>query len=199
MQNDRRIQQIEQISQVEATVFPVEKYKLITASFLVTVLVPILIGGKAMGSIVGVELCSVVYWLGSIIYLAVVVYLWKASFDICLLEEETKASVPGGWPYPEAVRWEQGKIIYMSIYMTGVGLFSAIVGVGGGIYIVPTLTELGFPNTVVSATSLFLVFWAKLASTLLFALNGSLMYDYSLILCLLCCIGSYISLTVLAV
>lgn len=78
-----------------------------------------------------------------------------------------------------------------------VGCFSAIIGVGGGIYIVPTLLKLKFIPQVVSATSLFLVFWAKLASTILFILNGSIKLDYMVVLSVLSLIGSYVSLKVL--
>ena len=85
-------------------------------------------------------------------------------------------------------------MIILSIKMFIVGVFSSIIGVGGGIYIVPILSDLGYPAQVVSATSLFLVFWAKFASTLLFAFNGTLIFDYTVILCLLAAIGSYISL-----
>jgi len=140
-ENDKRLEAIERISQTESDKFPMEKMKLVILSFLVTVFVPILLGGKAMQSFLGITLCSPIYWFGSLLYLFAVTYLWYKAFNMCLEEENQKKQVVGGWPFNEAVRWEKGKIIFMSIYMTIVGMFSAIVGVGGGIYIVPTLTE----------------------------------------------------------
>lgn len=164
-ENEKRLEAIERISQTEADNFPWEKMKLVFGSFFLTCLAPILLGGKAMDSFLGITICSVSYWTGSVLYLAAVIYLWYKAFNMVLDETEQKKNVAGGWPFIEIVKWERNYIIKMSIFMTGVGMFSAIVGVGGGIYIVPTLQEMGFPNTVISATSLFLVFWAKLAST----------------------------------
>lgn len=163
--NKLRIDAIDRISQTEADVFPWDKMKLVIASFAVTVICPFILGGKGMNSFFGITRCSPLYFLGMIAYVVIVLYLWYKAYKIVWGEEEQKSRVAGGWPFKEAVKWEKNKIITLSAYMFVVGVFSAIVGVGGGIYIIPILTDLGFHVQVTAATSLFLVFWAKLAST----------------------------------
>ena len=88
-------------------------------------------------------------------------------------------------------------MIKLSVYMFIVGIFSAFIGVGGGIYIIPLLNDFGFHSEVVSATNLFLVFWGKFAATLLFAFNGTLIFDYTAVLCVLAIIGAYVSSKIL--
>lgn len=197
-EENKRQEMIERISRTEADTFPMEKMKLVVYSFLVTIGLPFLLGGRAMDSLFGVERCTAFYWLGAIAYFVVVGYIWKKGADLTLKEQADKSKIPGkGWDFNEAVTWNPETVRNLSVYMFGVGAFSAIVGVGGGIYIVPTLKKLGYHSKVVSATSLFLVFWAKLASTFLFLMNGSLIFDYTTVVCTMACVGSWISLTVL--
>jgi len=195
---NQRQEMIERISRTEADTFPVEKMKLVVFAFLATIGLPFVLGGRAMDSMFGVERCTAVYWLGAVVYFVIVGYIWKKGADMALKEQEQKSKIPGkGWDFNEAIVWDAPRVRDLSIYMFGVGAFSAIVGVGGGIYIVPTLKKLGYHSKVISATSLFLVFWAKLASTFLFVLNGSLIFDYTTVVCTMACVGSWVSLTVL--
>ena len=46
------------------------------------------------------------------------------------------------------------------------GILSGMIGVGGGIIIVPVLTFLGFPPTVAASNSLFATFSNAVASTI---------------------------------
>lgn len=139
-ESSQRENMIQKISQKEAEIFPMDKMKLVVGSFVVTVLAPILIGGRATDSIIGIEVCTALYVIGALIYFAVVLFLWKTGSDLTMSEEIEKSKIPGEWPYAdkEAIKWEKGRIINLSLYMFCVGVFSAIIGVGGGIYIVPT-------------------------------------------------------------
>lgn len=193
----KRDEMIERISQSESSVFPWDKMVLVIGGFLVTVLTPFILGGKGMPSIFGVELCTGPYIIWTAVYVVVVIVFWWKAVKIVRDDQEMKEKVPGGWPMKEAVTWENKIIFNLSAYMFGVGVFSAIVGVGGGIYIVPTLLAMGYIPAVVSATSLFLVFWAKFASTILFLFAGDLLLGLTLYLGILSVIGSYISITVL--
>lgn len=197
-EENKRHEMIEKISRTEADTFPMDKMKLVVLCFLVTIGLPFILGGRAFDSLFGIERCTPIFWIGAIVYFVVVGYIWKKGANITLNEQAQKSKIPGkGWEFNEAIVWDETKVRNLSLYMFGVGAFSAIVGVGGGIYIVPTLKELGYHSKVISATSLFLVFWAKLASSFLFLLNGSLIFDYTTVVCTMACLGSWISLSVL--
>ena len=62
------------------------------------------------------------------------------------------------------------------------GIVGSIVGLGGGIIMVPVLTILGFSHTVTSSSSLFAAFSNSVASSLSYAKQKRIDYKLGLIL-----------------
>lgn len=60
------------------------------------------------------------------------------------------------------------------------GVLAAALGLGGGIIFNPVLLMLGVPPQVSGAISLYLVFYGKVASCLVYVLNGQLDIMYSM-------------------
>lgn len=192
--NVRRSEMMDVISCTEAEIFPYDKMGLVVTSFLVTICTPFILGGKTMPSIFGIEKCTLGYFFWSLIYVLIVIFLWRKACNIVYQEQEYKKTVPGLYPYEEPVVWDYPTMTKVGIYFCGVGCFASLVGMGGGVYIVPMLVRLGYPPSIVAATSLFLVFWSKFAAMILFLINGSLPYDFSLFLGMFAVVGSYISI-----
>ena len=70
------------------------------------------------------------------------------------------------------------------------GLLGSIIGLGGGIIIVPVLTFLGFPPTAAASNSLFAAFSNAVASSLSYAKQKRIEYSIGLKLGLLSVPGS---------
>jgi len=70
------------------------------------------------------------------------------------------------------------------------GLLGSIIGLGGGIIIVPVLTFLGFPPTAAASNSLFAAFSNAAASSLSYARQKRIEYSIGLKLGLLSVPGS---------
>jgi uncharacterized protein len=70
------------------------------------------------------------------------------------------------------------------------GLLGSIIGLGGGIIIVPVLTFLGFPPTVAASNSLFVVFGNAASSSLSYAKQKRIEYSIGIKLGLLSIPGS---------
>lgn len=58
------------------------------------------------------------------------------------------------------------------------GASSSLIGIGGGLYYVPTFLFFGHGPAVSGATSMFLELSSKLTTSLLFLINGNLNLQY---------------------
>ncbi len=70
------------------------------------------------------------------------------------------------------------------------GLLGSIIGIGGGIIIVPVLTFMGFPPTVAASNSLFAVFSNSVSSSLSYAKQKRIEYSIGIKLGLMSMPGS---------
>ena len=70
------------------------------------------------------------------------------------------------------------------------GMLGSIIGLGGGIIIVPVLTFLGLPPTAAAGNSLFAAFGNAAASTVAYSRQGRIEYGTGLRLGLLCVPGT---------
>jgi len=69
------------------------------------------------------------------------------------------------------------------------GFIAGAFGLGGGVIFNPVLLAMGLPPTVSAATGLYLVTYGKIATTLIYFLNGQMNLFYSLWLGLWAIVG----------
>lgn len=60
------------------------------------------------------------------------------------------------------------------------GLIAGALGLGGGMIFSPVLLTMGLPPQVTGSCSLFMIFFGKVASCLVYALNGQINIEYAL-------------------
>jgi uncharacterized membrane protein YfcA len=53
-----------------------------------------------------------------------------------------------------------------------------MTGFGGGFFYIPMFLHLNYAPQVANATSLFLIFWSKLATSIIFSINGDMHLEY---------------------
>ena len=132
------------------------------------------LGSKTTKSIVGVKMCSKSYW---VIYFAFVVIclavtalaVWIAKSQQALKEKFGDVNM-----VPSDVRLSNRRIAtVISVGFTGAFLAAAL-GFGGGVIYNPVLLSFGLPPLVASASSLYLMTFSKIASTLVYFMNGQL-------------------------
>lgn len=79
-------------------------------------------------------------------------------------------------------------LILLSLGFWG-GLIAGALGMGGGVIYNPILLTMGMPPTVTGACSLFLICYSKIASTVVYTLNGIMNWPYALWIGLWACLG----------
>ena len=72
------------------------------------------------------------------------------------------------------------------------GLLAGALGLGGGVIFNPVLLAMGLPPQVSGACSLYLVCFSKIASCLVYILNGKMNFFYALWIGLWACTGGVI-------
>lgn len=60
------------------------------------------------------------------------------------------------------------------------GILAGILGLGGGVIFNPFLLQMGIPPQVAGACSLFMVFFSKIGSVVVYALNNTMDWNYGL-------------------
>lgn len=169
----------------------------------------VLLAGGFLGSTVGVALFSLLRGLGQIdlvislsyvILLAVIGVLLMLEGGRALLRRRRKLATPGrkghawaaGWPL--RMRFPKSRL-YISALLPlslgfGVGVLSAIMGVGGGFILVPLMIYvLGMPTAVVIGTSLFQIIFVSANVTFLQATQNQ---TVDLVLALLLVLGGVV-------
>jgi uncharacterized membrane protein YfcA len=79
----------------------------------------------------------------------------------------------------------------------GGGWVAGALGLGGGVIFNPLLLSMGVPPKVSSATGVYLITFSKLATCLIYFLNGELQIDYALWVSLWDSVGAVIGLSLL--
>lgn len=83
-----------------------------------------------------------------------------------------------GYELNERDNWTIKKLVSINLLFLGLGAVAGMTGHGGGFFWIPVFLSMGFGNQVSAATSLFVVFWSKLAVSVLFGINGELPFAF---------------------
>lgn len=128
---------------------------------------------------IGIKLCSAVYWLLQIGFVAFCAGMTYVSIRIN--SKEQKLKIKYGVNYIEGDVLFEGKAlgILVTIGLVG-GLVAGALGLGGGSIYNPALLSLGVHPRVSGATGMFLVLFSTVNTCLINYLNGYLDVYYAL-------------------
>ena len=127
--------------ETESRTFPGEKYAIVIACFLFTMVTSLSLGTKSFPSILNIEMCTSPYFLISGLYILGMLVIAYMSIRILKKEFELKKSL--NWPFGLTDNWNNDKILQCNAFCFILGIISSVVGIGGGLLLVPYLTVLG--------------------------------------------------------
>jgi len=168
--------ELSSILNVEAQ-FP---WKSMTAmcSILVLVTVVSLLRGSSKGSsIVGIEVCSVWYWLlGGLL----ICTLGLTEIFVCMfLHHQHTMKTQLGYNFQDGdIHWTLSRMTIISSVSVGAGILAAMLGIGGGMILSPLMLSLGVLPEVTSATSTFMILVTSLSAMTQYLSMGELPLDY---------------------
>lgn len=92
------------------------------------------------------------------------------------------------------IKWENHIIVQMLSIALVAGVLSGMVGLGGGVIFNIVLLEFGVNPLVSSATGMYMVMLATLSSSILFIMEGKMLYGYAIFLGLCMSVAAIIGL-----
>ena len=152
-----------------------------------------ILGSKSTKSIVGLKICSSGYWSIYSGFIFICAALTAVAVFLARSEQALKEKYGGVNMVPSDIRLSGMKIaIFIAVGFCG-GFIAAALGFGGGIIYNPVLLAFGLPPMVASASSLYLITFSKVASTLVYFMNGQLDVQYGFWSSMIAIIGSCIA------
>ncbi|KUF92789.1 hypothetical protein AM588_10003786 [Phytophthora nicotianae] len=177
----KQAQRCSAIERREARVFPFEYLWPLALSWLLILVQSILRGGHGAPSAIGIKCNSSIYWLLTLLPLAVPisVSLWM-GYRLRLLN---RIKVQGNYPFVEGdIHWIKRRVLMFPAVCTTAGVAAGLLGIGGGMVKGPIMLEAGVLPAVQSATASFMILFTASSTTLQFAINGQfpgeLQFDY---------------------
>lgn len=112
-------------------------------------------GGDQMYSIVGVKLCSPVYWILSFVMVPVIIIAWGITAKFLMREYEKKKEE--GREIEGEIKYTYKNILLLGILSVIAGCLASLLGIGGGMIKGPVLLQMGLVPDVTAATSSYMI------------------------------------------
>ncbi|KAG2387586.1 hypothetical protein C9374_001180 [Naegleria lovaniensis] len=168
---------LEKIKKSELIVFPVISWCLLLVSWTIVFISSFLKGGKSFPSVLGIEKCSVEYWL--IVAASFPLLLLMSGIAGIILRYMHHKKEQHGYNYLDGdVRWTTRNVTLIPLVFFTAGLAASLLGIGGGLVVGPLLLEMGVNPLVSVATSSFTVLLTGSSTAIQFLIMGVISWDY---------------------
>lgn len=184
---------LKKVKHDERTHYQFSKLYPIVILFFSLTLVSFLRESHKNGGFIKIDRCSAADWmlLSSFILIATIITV------VCIirLKANYRQKVEVGYLFTAGdIKWENHIIFQMLTIALLAGILSGMVGLGGGVIFNLVLLEFGVNPLVCSATGMYMVMLATLSSSILFIMEGKMLYGYAIFLGLCMSVASIIGL-----
>ena len=175
--------EIDKIKELEARTFPLNVYFLILAIVLISIAVAIFMGTKKTSGFITVHKCSgMFYMMGFIYILFSMIIAFIVGYNANQLYKRKLEINFFGKDIDERENWSVKKLLIINLLNLSMGCIAGMVGFGGGFFMLPLFTKLGYSPIVANSTFLFTVLYSKISITTIFYLNDQFQFSYLLFL-----------------
>lgn len=136
-------------------------------------------GGGSTDSVIGVSICSDVYWILTAISF-VVLLVFTAAIGWYLLRRNLKKHEYDWKPIQGEIDWNSRNTRVYPLFAMIAGLLGGLLGIGGGMILGPLLLEIGMKSKAVATTSAAAVFLTASSAVVQFVVLDALLYDYAI-------------------
>ncbi|KAN0034117.1 hypothetical protein ACTFIV_000601 [Dictyostelium citrinum] len=136
-------------------------------------------GGDQMYSIVGVKLCSPVYWVLSFVMVPIIIIAWGITAKFLMREYEKKKEE--GREVEGEIKYTHKNVLILGFLSVIAGCLASLLGIGGGMIKGPVLLQMGLVPDVTAATSSYMILFTSASSAIQYILVGKLRWDYGIV------------------
>ncbi|OMJ91960.1 hypothetical protein SteCoe_5395 [Stentor coeruleus] len=173
---------------IESRIFPIKVCMEIFSVYGFGLLCVYIRGDNKAQSLIGIEYCSLEYWLLIVFRAGVLVLI--CVFKIRFMMKSTQDMINTNYQFAHDIKWNAKNILIL----TGVGFVGGLgvglLGIGGGAILNPALVYLGIRNDVAQATAQTMVLLISSATLFQYSFAGMIYGDYAIWFFLLAVIGA---------
>ena len=158
---------------------------------IIVIVDQLLEGNTNLSSLIGVIRCSILYWVIFALFFVILLVSIKFAYSVVKSHLEERKRIDSNYKDDKLVKISQ-QIIKIVILGILAGVISSMVGIGGGVLIIPLLSVLGLEPKEAASTSNFLVITTTISTTLLFSFAGQLQYSYALWMAIPCGVAAWV-------
>jgi uncharacterized membrane protein YfcA len=147
-------------------------------------------GNGKLSSIIGIQRCSLYYWILFFSFAAFCVFVGK--YFIEKIKSQAFANLNR---MSESFRISRQETTVLNDILFKCflgGIVAGMLGIGGAVIITPLMLQLRVDPIVATSTSNFLLILTSSTATMLFIFSGDLLFDYAFFYALLCGLSSLI-------
>jgi len=183
------------ILEKESKLFPKDKLKLMLITLGILIIITLIQGSQHFPSIIGIPYCSIGYWFVRFSFLPIGLFL--LIYVIKYLDKENQEKKQCGYIFLKNDLSYDFKTS-MQITQNGVftGFASAVLGIGGAIFIGPLLLQLGLSPHEATYTASFSALFTSFSAFIQYLLTGLIKWDYAFALTMIGIVAMYIGLEV---
>lgn len=175
---------------------PLKNLIVILCIYFLIILCNFLGGAKGTPSLLGIQACSVGYWIFELFF--ALTFLVVAILTLIYLVKVTEKKQRLGYKFdPTDTIWNYRSSTKIALVALVAGLLAGMLGIGGGLVMNPVMLELGVLPEISTATSSSLVFFTSSIAVIVFASGGAIDPEYGGFLFALAFVGSLIGVLVI--
>lgn len=164
---------------------------LLSKTFMVYLLDLLIEGNIKFESILGIKMCSNLYYFLFYGVTIILVYIVKYNREYIKANHELKKRLDHNYTNPKEEIFCTQNNNHLYISFIG-GLLSGSLGIGGGLIVTPFMLSLGFSPKTSTTTASLLIIFSSLSSTIMFAMMGSLDLGFAIVLVIPCFLSCYL-------
>lgn len=175
----KEFEEAKQIRYYEGRNFNPKKIGIFVITILITILYSLLKGTTSIDSIAGIDTCQ---WEQIPIFLILVIFIILIQiYSIMIVKREEYIKVKYSLHHDHEIKFTNKKITFLITFALFVGFLANLLGMGGGFVIFPMLIMIGVSPLVASASTIYIIFLAKIVAALLAVFSEYLLLDYTLV------------------
>jgi len=158
------------ILEKERRIFPWERYVDFLIILVGILFISLLRGTSSLTGIAQVEYCEAEYWVIYVMVIPVAILLHIRGMHV--VKKADKMRVEAGYDFGNNFRITPEKIPKLRYVSLITGILAAVVGIGGGLLMIPIMMEWGLQSLAAAATSGFFVVFTSFSSLFLVLISG---------------------------
>lgn len=188
LQMRRIVRNLESILRKESRVMDYEKALLVIINLCFVIILTLFRGTESVSSIIGVENCSIEFWILAFLYIPFGI-LFMMAIVTHLIQGKNIKLESGYVFHKNDLKWDLKTCVLIFLNGIGVGIVSSMIGLGGALLSAPLLFKLGMEIQEASFTASCLAMFSAASATIQYFIAGHIMWDYAIFYSIFSLIG----------